>query len=161
MLQADLDNFKARMETARANWPAGEWINEPDRDEWRHEGFPCLIVRNHGGALCGYVGVSPGHPWYRQHYHDVDASPHGGLTYSDSCQGAICHVPAPGEPDNVWWLGFDCAHSGDLSPGMLALGFRSMEYASYRDINYVRREVNKLAEQAKEARVEHEQKASI
>src|SRR5215510_304522 len=28
----------------------------------------------------------------------------------------ICHTPSPGEPDNVWWLGFDCCHLGDLYP---------------------------------------------
>lgn len=32
---------------------------------------------------------------------------HGGLTYSDRCHDDICHVPAPGEPDDVWWFGFD------------------------------------------------------
>ena len=52
---------------------------------------------------------------------------HGGLTYVDHCQEGedeavtICHIPAPGEPDNVWWAGFDCAHAGDLSPANEAL----------------------------------------
>jgi hypothetical protein len=47
---------------------------------------------------------------------------HGGLTYADACghsdhpSRGICHIPAPGEPDGLWWFGFDCAHSGDWSP---------------------------------------------
>lgn len=30
---------------------------------------------------------------------------------------AICHVPAPGADDHVWWFGFDCGHAWDLMPG--------------------------------------------
>lgn len=56
----------------------------------------------------------------------------------------ICHIPAPGEPDNVWWFGFDCAHSGDLAPAYDSLnGYDS----SYCDLEYVRREVTSLAAQ--------------
>lgn len=49
----------------KAAWPRGEWDDEPDRLEWRDAatGLPCLVVRNHSGALCGYVGVGPTHPW--------------------------------------------------------------------------------------------------
>lgn len=43
---------------------------------------------------------------------------HGGLNYAAACSGHICHIPAEGEPDNVWWFGFDCAHASDLCPQM-------------------------------------------
>ena len=107
----------------RATWPPGEWDNEPDLIEWRDAdtGYPCLIVRGPVGSLCGYVGVPEGHPAHGKNYNEVDGRvpAHGGLTYSDTCVGHICHVPQPGESDTVWWLGFDCAHSGDVSPGMI------------------------------------------
>jgi len=141
----------------RTGWPRGEWDNEPDRVEWRSEhGFPCLIVRGPMGNLCGYVGVSPGHPWYEQSYNSVEPDPHvhGGLTYSNSCAGHICHVPEPGEPDHVWRLGFDCAHCGDARPGSMALSVRARwpyDDGQYRAVGYVRAETERLAAQAKAA----------
>jgi hypothetical protein len=139
----------------KSSWPPGPWRDEPDREEWRANGFPCLIVRGPSGALCGYVGVPPGHPWHGKDWGDLDGvHVHGGLTYSDRCQenGEICHVAKPGEPEDVWWLGFDCAHSGDQCPAMLVspVGFyQSGEI--YKSITYVRTEVESLSEQASSA----------
>jgi hypothetical protein len=60
----------------------------------------------------------------------------------------ICHLPEPGRPDNIWWFGFDCAHSGDLSPKYAATlrGFRD-HGDEYRDIAYVQGECAQLAQQ--------------
>lgn len=134
-------------------WGPGPWQAEPDHVVFEHAGLPCILHRNGGGAWCGYVAVSPGHPAHGQEYGgDLDLNVHGGVTYSDRCQGSICHVPKPGEPDDVWWIGFDCAHAYDLSPGDEAM-YRARGMASfgmskqYRDIVYVRREVERLAEQ--------------
>lgn len=150
----------------RAGWPSGPWDDEADREEWRYRGLPCLIVRGGGGNLCGYVGVPPGHPWHGRGYgatydnadgrvieHSIDAEVHGGLTYAARCQenGHICHVARPGEPDDVWWFGFDCAHSGDLRPKDMVMERRfrwpAMEPSVYRTVRYVRREVERLADQ--------------
>lgn len=129
------------------------WENEPDREHWVDEAtdLDCLIIRNSSGALCGYVGVPEGHPSFGKYYEDVHAEVHGGLTYSDACDGHICHSRDKGdEPANehVWWLGFDCAHGYDLIPMMtsefLARG------ATYKDIEYVKRECRHLAAQLKE-----------
>ena len=137
----------------KSEWAPGPWHQEPDKIEWRHNGLPCLIVRGPSGALCGYVGVPPGHPW-----HGADGGVgepgldvHGGITYGDRCQadGKICHVARPGEPDDVWWLGFDCAHYGDAIPSRTG-DWRLM--GTYKDIAYVRREVERLAEMVKTAR---------
>lgn len=108
------------------------WLTEPNHVEFEHAGFPCIIHRNDSGAWCGYVGVPPSHPlhgksWsdggYKNENYDVYHSPptdvldvHGGITYANACQGPICHKTKPGEPDDVWWFGFDCAHSGDFVP---------------------------------------------
>lgn len=146
----------------RADWPSGPWDNEPDREEWRAHGFPCLIVRNNVGGLCGYVGLPPGHPHHGVTCGDVPAEVHGGLTFSDKCHGPICHVPQAGESDEVWWLGFDCVHLGDAYPSartgrmnpFLALGAiweRDPGSETYKTIEYVRAETEKLAAQMAEA----------
>ena len=135
----------------KSSWGPGPWMTEPDRKEWRHAGFPCLIVRvEHHGAWCGYVAVPPGHPWHGKGYDDINAEVHGGLTYAEKCGGAVCHVSGPGEPDDVWWLGFDHAHAGDLCPATASwFGDRFGESNDvYRDMDYVIAGVNELAEQA-------------
>lgn len=71
---------------------------------------------------------------------------HGGITYAAKCIGRICHKVDPGEPDDVWWLGFDCAHCDDLSPGADPM-FRG---GMYRDVDYVAGECRKLAKQLAE-----------
>ena len=111
----------------KAGWPSGPWDGEPDKVQWPDAatGLPCLVVRNGiTGILCGYVGVAPGHPLYGKGYHDVgvDVSVHGDLTFADKCNPlekedeGICHVAGPGEPEHVWWFGFDCGHLRDAPP---------------------------------------------
>lgn len=151
----------------RSIWGAGPWQDEPDRVEFEHAGLPCLALRNHHGIWCGYAAVPPGHPLHGKPYDEIDVDVHGGLTYANVCAGHICHVPKPGEPDNVWWFGFDCGHGGDFSPGMHASlqlhGFREGNYDHatavaaatwlvevYRDLPYVRAEIERLAGQLAE-----------
>lgn len=129
------------------------WENEPAHVEFRHCGLPCLLHRGPLGAWCGYVAVPPGHPLHGCSYSTPDISVHGGLTYADECAGAICHVPDPGEPDNVWWFGFDCAHGGDIVPKFVDLetipetSRMFFQEGVYRDMAYVTRETRELAEQ--------------
>lgn len=135
----------------RTGWAPGPWDTEPDRIEWRSHGMPALMVRNHVGAWCGYVGLAPGHPAHGKGYDEVDVEAHGGLTYAARCAGHICHVPRDGESDEVWWLGFDTAHSWDYVPSlaryMLTLYPDPTGITTYRDVAYVRAEVERLAEQ--------------
>jgi len=160
----------------KSSWPRGEWDQEPDKRQWQDEdtGFPCLIVRGPIGSLCGYVGVPADHPWHgkgysecvlgdgcetytNDHYcnHEPSSilSVHGGLSFADKCShGAedtgICHLPGKGEPDNVWWFGFDCAHAYDLSPRLdLHCGDET-----YRNVAYVEAECWRLAAQLAEVR---------
>lgn len=137
----------------KSKWGQGPWQREPDRVEWSSQGVPCLMRRHpSAGHWCGYVAVPPGHPWHQKDFAadwdlpDPRPEVHGGITYAAECDGPICHVPAPGEPDNVWWLGFDCAHSGDLSPGYST----RLSFESYKAEEYVRTEVEALAKQARE-----------
>ena len=160
------------------------WLTEPSREEFKHAGFPCIIQRGPAGAWCGYVAVTPEHVMhgkgYSSEYDDegnyVGPGPvealdvHGGITYANHCaeDAGICHKAEPGEPDNVWWLGFDCAHGGDITPkhddpesesnlrmrerhpDMQWGNFPWKKNSVYRDIDYVRRETESLAEQLRE-----------
>lgn len=138
----------------KSTWGEGPWLHEPDREEFRHLGLACLIRRNPMmGNWCGYVAMPPGHRWHGMHYDECLADVHGGLTYSDRCQGSICHVPREGEPDDVWWLGFDCGHCDDLAPGheatMRRAGIDRHGYdTTYRDIDFARATCRSLAAQA-------------
>lgn len=139
----------------RSEWGNGEWDDEPDKVQWedKETGLPCLAVRSsHSGHWCGYVGVSDGHKFFEKHYNDVSVDVHGGLTYSDHCQGTICHIPGEGEPDHVWWLGFDCAHCDDYSPLDVKYSERGYPFnirddEEYRTLQYVKDECAKLAMQ--------------
>jgi hypothetical protein len=159
--------------------PDGPWNHEPSKIQWvdKATGLPCLIVRSpHLGHLCGYAGVYLGHPLHGvQADKTPDLSVHGGVTFAAGCahgkdesQG-ICHIPEPGTSDDVWWIGFDCAHLGDLSPGMLRFrrmmtpnyvikdlvgdvsdALENLYHDTYRDVPYVRDQVTHLAHQLKE-----------
>ena len=149
------------------SWKKGPWDKEPDKVQWldTSTGLHCLAKRNGLGAWCGYVGVSKSHPYFGIEY---DAIPnincHGGLTYSDFCQEedkeyGICHIS---EEDKVWWLGFDCAHFGDIYPAIpfpFQQSVLSLEYfikgtprnrQKYRTLAYVKKEIKKLAKQLSE-----------
>ena len=145
----------------KSEWGDGPWQNEPDKAQWDHAGFDCLIVRGPSGSLCGYVGVPPSHPLHGKGYdqcygEDWDLDVHGGLTFADSCAETeeedkhICHKD--GICEDVWWLGFDCAHSGDLSPKYHE---RYSELAwpgeTYKDFAYVKHQTESLARQLEQA----------
>lgn len=155
-------------EISREGWGRGEWDDEPDYDAWRSKGFPCIARRNRYGAWCGYIGVPPGHPWHGKEYSTLEhVDVHGGLTYAERCnpEAGVCHVPRRGEPADFWWIGFDCAHAFDLSPGLkpmlkleLALPPERVEELyqglgeTYCDLDFIKRQCAHLARQAKRAR---------
>ena len=115
------------------------WGNEPDLLEFTVHGFMCKIERiSVLGHLCGYIMVGDTHPWYAKDYNELsDVDVHGGLTFSKLFP-------------TYSWLGFDCAHAGDLVPKMHALTGKDFG-ETYRDMGYVVNELIKLANQAKEA----------
>ena len=157
-------------EADKSEWGPGPWLDEADDGQWvdPKTDLDCMIHRNHGGALCGYVGVGRDHPLYGKHYDDVQLEVHGGLTYSQACVegGVICHVPEPGRDHDIWWFGFDTAHWNDYAPGMESQlnKFRKAEDipkldipeldslfergpAAYKNWGYVTAECELLAEQ--------------
>ena len=144
----------------REGWPPGPWDGEPDRQHFTTEyGFYGLIVRNTLGNLCGYVAVNNDHPWHGVEYDNIEGGDggyidcHGGLTYSADNHKVI---GIKGE-DGLWWVGFDCAHLGDLVPKMEGLKESdpvmaslkgTMSSETYKDFKYVRKCVELLAQQA-------------
>jgi len=119
------------------------WETEPNHKEWVEPTtkYKCEIKRNSLTlALCGYVTVPKKHHYYGLGYNDVMAIVHGGLTFSDG-KGTF---------------GFDCAHAGDLTPGVLLSVMKASEdpseYAqltishdTYRTFDWVMDETEKLA----------------
>jgi hypothetical protein len=150
--------------TDKSTWGDGPWQEEPDKVQWIDEatGFDCLARRGPMGSWCGYVGVPPGHPAHGRDWVDVDVDVHGGLTFAGACDEdapeghGICHVPEPGRPADVWWLGFDCGHAFDVSPafdarereaGLPPLPHFAELPITYKPLAYVRAEVAALARQ--------------
>jgi hypothetical protein len=141
----------------RTKWESGAWDNEPDKAQWTDAatGLPCLIHRNYFGAWCGYVGVSPDLITYLGGLDITDTiDVHGGITYQSMCAEhtndvngeGIGHVPESGEPDTVFWFGFDCSHHMDMGPAniwTIGLSYRG----TYRDMAYVKAECASLAQQ--------------
>lgn len=143
--------------TDKSEWPdqLGEWMTEPDKAQWISSGLDCLIVRGGGGALCGYVGVPESHDGFKKDYDDVEVEVHGGLTFASLCRPSkdgdhkgICHVEEGAANKIVWWLGFDCGHAWDICPSYNHGHFSPED--TYRDFDYVKREVESLAKQLTE-----------
>ncbi|OYX60598.1 MAG: hypothetical protein B7Y89_15880 [Novosphingobium sp. 32-60-15] len=92
-------------ERTRRPYGEGPWKAESEKVAWTDPatGYPCIILRQPGGELAGYVGVEPHHAlagWA------ADALPgsindglHRPVNYGAACQEAIperisiCHVP--------------------------------------------------------------------
>lgn len=122
----------------------------------KHAGFEWVVVHNGMGYRCGYVKVPPGHPWHGVDYNELDCSVHGGLTFSEKDEP--CDAPGP---DDGYWVGFDCAHSGDdpdyTLPGShhkMGGSLLGLRFGSVKDQTYVEAECRSLCEQAQNALVE-------
>lgn len=144
----------------RSPWPPGPWDGEPvDRVDWVDPvtRYPCFVKRGPLGAWCGYVGVPPGHRHHGADMDDVNVVVHGGLSFAAPCEPdderphveRICHVPAPGEPDDVWWLGFDCSHGHDAIPMLSST--MTLPGAVYRTVDYARDQATRVARQLADA----------
>lgn len=121
--------------------------------DWTFGAFRGLVVLRESVILrfhCGYLRLPEGHPWIGKGTIDVPASVHGGITWSNNFLGFD-------DVDNgSWWIGFDCAHwndsyiRDDLDPRLQELlpGLRRVQMGIFRDVDYVKGELVKLAAQA-------------
>lgn len=164
MVEQTLPHYQEWFSIDRQGWPPGEWDSEPDKAQWVDPatGLDCLAVRHPMfGHWCGYVGLPPDHVYFEVSASKVRARAHGGLNFEGFCNPSddpargVCHVPAPGRPERIWWLGFDCFHGGDVAPGMQGFISRTAlpdfptlgGYVRYRSLAYVKVECAKLARQ--------------
>jgi hypothetical protein len=121
---------------------------EGDYKAFEYEGYKCRVIRpfpyNKNDAhnlfhLCGYVGLPKKHKYYNKGYDDIPVEVHGGLTFSED---TLQRQPEK----NLWWIGFDCAHSGDVAhfyfnPPTIR------EDETYKDMKYVETEIKSLVDQ--------------
>lgn len=150
----------------KSKWPDGPWKNEVDYIEWTiiQNKYYALILRNGycrettngsilcvGGNLCGYIGIPSSHPAYKKHYEDLNIKCHGGLTFA----GFL-----PYQKEEIWYLGFDCAHYNDCIPSMLFEWPEHPEFKNslqklypvknYKTIEFVEKEINNIYSQLKD-----------
>lgn len=144
-------SFDPQLRRRRKFWGRGPWQREPDTCEFWHAGFRCFVGRARLGHLCGYVFVKKTHPW---HSHTPDAYVHCGITFAGPVWTPVQR--------RGYAIGFDCAHWGDYIPETVAmlrlLGRRRLRTIDprdgvYRTMQWVIRETQYLAEQAREASV--------
>jgi len=108
-------------------WGYGEWVEEYDQAIFEHNGIECMVIRiaiqepyskefhMFGGHLCGYIKVPDHHPYYGKGFDEIDLESgcNGGLTYSEIDDQNHNYLHKKGH-----WIGFDCAHSFDITPSM-------------------------------------------
>ena len=148
--------IERRFTQDKSTWGDGPWQFEPDLLRWEDPptGLACLIRRNGGGALCGYVGITAKHDLYGaddsygRQYSTLGEEVLDGVVHDLQCHGGVTYGRWDSQ-EKLWFIGFDCAHSGDLSPA-----YRTMlrevggsTGGTYKDIRYVKREVESLARQ--------------
>lgn len=150
------------------------WTNEPDFVKWHcyETGLLCIIRRNRSGTLCGYVCVEKTNAYYKYDpnggYENRSKLPyldaHGGITWGDYCFSYL--ETDDGKDFGVyhddyfkhwipngkhWWLGFDCAHSGDFCPTDRSFSgydpYNQYDGSQYRNLAYVRKQCESLATQ--------------
>lgn len=103
--------------------------------EFQYKGYDCMILSPvHLGVNNGYVKIPEGHPLHGKGdgEEEVDnLEVHGGITFGGSWD----------DEDGPWWIGFDCAHFGDLVPKI------SYSNGIFRDEEYVTKEIERLVDQ--------------
>lgn len=108
------------------------YFGEEDSDKYtfHHAGRLCKLKRNKNNkSWLAYVEYI-----HSSHYDEMPVEVHGGLTYGDGHE-----------------LGMDFAHFNDLVPGHYLFKCKWNNFNSkYRDYDYVRKEVESLAEQLNE-----------
>ena len=108
-------------------------IDEVIVKQWITEvGLNARIIKNPSiDTLCGYVGLNKESGFYEINYNDSylqSVKVHGGLTFSDKFKDS-----------DLWWIGYDCAHSGDYS------NFNPT--GKVRDVDYCTKQCENLAKQ--------------
>lgn len=136
---------------SKDNFMEGEWLDEPDLEVWDpgYDNLVCITGRHKGGHLCGYVGVSNVMSNSVSHLTSCDVYCHGGLTFSGP--NPINHLLHGGEYswlNSYYYVGFDCAHGGDLcflNKDICGIRMKMYDDEIYRNWDYVKDQCQNMA----------------
>lgn len=78
--------------------------------------MPAVAIRTWAGHWCGYVGLSLYETEDSMDNYKLFPTVHGGITFTSHCPLRDSCVGLPNA--NLWWIGFDCGHYGDMSPNV-------------------------------------------
>lgn len=138
----------------KQNFPPGKWLSEPDLVYWEHK-LPCLALRDMGmGCWKGFVAVDGYHPYCNKPIDELIKIPNA-MEIFFSVYGGLSgagRLPAKYKEyaKNYWWIGIETSHGGDLQPllkleGTEADVAKMISGQTYKDLRFIRRETNKLA----------------
>jgi len=129
--------------------PEFEHIRKEEGDyfEFYSYNLKCYGSRGPLFAWNGYIEIPKIHGFYGKYNESGSGSGimvHGGITY-DECT------------EDILTIGFDCAHSGDFTPGFLyTLGERfKRDGDTYKDVEYIRTELESVSKQIHEISPEY------
>lgn len=117
--------------------------HEGNEKDFEYKGYGCHIRRvgvPYSGHLCGYIEIPSGHQIHGLDYdaieahYDYELPAHCGLTFSEEVKG-------------IHWIGFDCAHLGDLCP-MYIEDFGNFRCGTdtYKDMRYVENNIKEIVD---------------
>jgi hypothetical protein len=144
-----------------------------------HKELYCAIIRNRVGCLCGYVAIPAFHKLYGKSYNEkIEVENFNDIKFNGNYIGLLCQACEHNNESNLisldlffqvhggltyaskylngleiilkdhWWFGFDAGHGGDIMPYLM--GDREIDGDIYKDFEYIKKEVEKLAEQLAE-----------
>lgn len=136
----------------KGKFPPGKWTSEPDYCRWIRNDLVCVALRDMSlGIWKGFVGLDSSHPCFGKSVDDILKAPLM-LDAFLSIYGGICtagHLPSRYEEDakKLWWVGCETSHGGDLYPLLKTTPDMDIMLSgqTYKDLNFIRRETNKLA----------------
>lgn len=118
---------------------------EGNYEKFSFFGYDCFAKRGPLGVWCGYVRLPETHALYKKEFLNFDIECHGGLSFSEYGLPDIHEEPG-------WFIGFDCAHGGDLVPTMyFRYGF---DGGTYKTKEYVIAELKSIVMQLRKYEME-------
>jgi len=128
-------------------------LNYKLEKEFEYKGYTCVVLAQRIGHRCGYIGIDKENACYEKDYDSCDIEVHGGLTYDGGGENSTYPIKS-----NLWWIGFDCAHSGDakdndiineLNEGSPNLDFLLSlnDYGEVRTLDYCVQECESVVDQ--------------
>jgi len=129
------------------------WKDEPDEVYFEYKGHKCAIYRHQSlGHLCGYVGMKK-----IEDFDEHSVGVHGGVTYFVEAENVFDEMKEYFSDDD-YVIGFDTAHFDDLVPSMANMGLGILSGGTYKDVFYVKKEIEGMVDQLQNRIMENEWK---